>query len=53
MIIINKIDLVDALEFDIDSLERDIREVDAKLPVIRVSSKTGAGIDDLISTLEF
>jgi hydrogenase nickel incorporation protein HypB len=53
MIIINKIDLVDALEFDIDSLERDIREVDAKLPVIRVSSKTGAGIDDLISALEF
>lgn len=53
MIIINKIDLVDALEFDIDALERDIREVDAKLPVFRVSSKTGVGIGDLISALEF
>lgn len=51
MIIINKIDLVDALEFDIDALEADIREVDAKMPVLRVSSKTGEGIDKLIEVL--
>lgn len=51
MIIINKIDLVDALEFDIDALEADIREVDAKMPVLRVSSKTGEGIDKLIKAL--
>ena len=41
MIVINKIDLAAALEFDIDALEADIREVDADLPVFRISSKTG------------
>jgi hydrogenase nickel incorporation protein HypB len=51
IIVINKIDLADALEFDIDALESDIREVDAKLPVYRVSSKTGEGIDRLIEAL--
>jgi hydrogenase nickel incorporation protein HypB len=51
IIIINKIDLVDALEFDIDALEADIREVDAKMPVLKVSSKTGEGIDKLIEVL--
>lgn len=53
VIVINKIDLADALEFDIDALENDIREVDAKLPVFRVSSKTGDGLDDLISGMDF
>lgn len=51
IIIINKIDLVNALEFDIDALEADIREVDAKMPVLKVSSKTGEGIDKLIEVL--
>ncbi|MHA2360256.1 MAG: hydrogenase nickel incorporation protein HypB [Candidatus Thorarchaeota archaeon] len=53
MIVINKIDLAEALEFDISVLENDIREVDAKMPVFRVSSKTGDGISDLISGLAF
>lgn len=51
VIVINKIDLADALEFDIDALVRDIREVDADIPVYRVSSKTGEGIDDLVKEL--
>jgi hydrogenase nickel incorporation protein HypB len=51
IVIINKIDLADALEFDIDALEADIREVDAKIPFLRVSSKTGEGIDKLIEVL--
>ena len=51
MVIINKIDLVAALEFDVDALEADIREVDAKIPVFRVSSKTGEGIDKLVEAL--
>lgn len=51
MVIINKIDLADVLEFDVDALEADIREVDATMPVFRVSSKTGAGIDQLIEAL--
>ncbi|NHI88746.1 MAG: hydrogenase accessory protein HypB [Candidatus Thorarchaeota archaeon] len=51
MIVINKIDLAEALEFDIDALEADIREVDADLPVFRISSKTGEGIEELIAAL--
>jgi hydrogenase nickel incorporation protein HypB len=51
IVIINKIDLVDALEFDIDALEADIREVDANLPVFKVSSKTGEGIDKIVEAL--
>ncbi len=51
MVIINKIDLAAALEFDVDALEADIREVDAKMPVFRVSSKTGEGIDKLVEAL--
>lgn len=51
MIVINKIDLADALEFDIDALEQDIREVDAEMPVFRVSSKTGEGLDELIKEM--
>ena len=53
MIVINKVDLAEVLEFDISVLENDIREVDAKMPVFRVSSKTGDGIDDLISGFTF
>ncbi len=51
IVIINKIDLTNVLEFDIDALEADIREVDATIPVFRVSSKTGEGIDKLIEAL--
>ena len=51
IVIINKIDLADALEFNIDALEADIREVDADMPVFRISSKTGEGIDKLIEAL--
>jgi hydrogenase nickel incorporation protein HypB len=52
MIIINKIDLAEALEFNIDALEADIREVDARIPVFRVSSKTGFGLNKLIEALK-
>ena len=52
MIVINKIDLAKALEFDVNALEADIREVDANLPVFKVSSKTEEGIDELIVALK-
>ncbi|MFW9767318.1 MAG: hydrogenase nickel incorporation protein HypB [Candidatus Thorarchaeota archaeon] len=51
LIVINKIDLASALDFDVDALERDIREVDAAMPVYRVSSKTGEGVDELVKEL--
>ncbi len=51
MVVINKIDLADVLDFDVGSLIDDIREVDARLPVYPISSKTGEGIDALIKEL--
>ncbi|MHA2118213.1 MAG: hydrogenase nickel incorporation protein HypB [Candidatus Thorarchaeota archaeon] len=51
LVVINKIDLAEALEFDIGALETDVREVDANIPVFRVSSKTGEGIDALVKAL--
>ena len=53
MIIINKVDLAEALDFDVDALVDDIREVDAKLPVFKVSAKTGEGLDDVVRALGF
>ncbi|MCJ7818170.1 MAG: hydrogenase nickel incorporation protein HypB [Candidatus Thorarchaeota archaeon] len=51
MVVINKIDLAEILEFDVEALVNDIREVDANLSVHRVSSKTGLGIPELIESL--
>ncbi len=51
IIVINKIDLAPVLEFDVDALVKDIREVDAKLPIFKISSRTGEGISDLLSSL--
>ncbi len=51
MVVVNKIDLAEAIGFDVDALVADVREVDAKIPVLTVSAKTGEGIDRLISEL--
>ncbi len=51
MVVINKIDLAEAIGFDVDALVRDVREVDASIPVLKISSKTGEGLSDLIGVL--
>jgi len=51
MVVINKIDLAEILEFDIDALVKDVREVDANLSVHKVSSKIGTGISELLDSL--
>jgi hydrogenase nickel incorporation protein HypB len=53
MVVINKIDLARALDFDVDALVKDIREVDAKLPVFKVSAKTGEGLEEVVNALGF
>jgi hydrogenase nickel incorporation protein HypB len=52
MVVINKIDLAEAIDFDVERLVSDVREVDANLPVFKVSSKTGEGLDALIEALD-
>ena len=51
MVVINKIDLAEVIGFDIDTLVRDVREVDTSIPVFKISSKTGEGLGNMISAL--
>ncbi len=51
MVIINKIDLADAIGFDVDALVEDVREVDANIPVFRVSAKNANGMQNVIEAL--
>lgn len=52
IVVINKIDLAEAIGFDIDILVSDVREVDARLPIFKISAKTGKGISNLVTALE-
>lgn len=45
LVVINKVDLLEHLDFDVDRLEANIRQVNHDATVMRVSAKTGEGVD--------
>jgi hydrogenase nickel incorporation protein HypB len=45
LVVINKVDLLEHLDFDIDRLEANILQVNPNATVMRVSAKTGDGVD--------
>jgi hydrogenase nickel incorporation protein HypB len=45
LVVINKVDLLQHLEFDVDRLEANIKQVNHEATVMRVSAKTGEGVD--------
>ena len=45
LVVINKIDLLQYLDFDVDRLEANILQVNPQATVMRVSAKTGEGIE--------
>jgi len=45
LVVINKIDLLEYLDFDVDRLEANILQVNPNATVLRVSAKTGEGVD--------
>ena len=45
VILINKIDLIDYIDFDIDRVIKDIRAVNPKADIFKVSATTGEGMD--------
>ena len=49
--VITKMDLADAVEFDIEPLRRNIQAVRPGMPILEVSGKTGAGMAELLSLL--
>jgi len=51
-LIINKIDLLEHTNFDMDKAERDARAYNLDLSVFRLSARTGAGMDGWLAWLE-
>ena len=47
MVIINKIDLLPHLDFDLDRFYANLHDVNPGSPSIEASAKTGAGVDDV------
>ncbi|MFH1415192.1 MAG: hydrogenase nickel incorporation protein HypB [Elusimicrobiota bacterium] len=45
LLLINKCDLLDVLDFDIDMLEENARKTNPAIEIIRISAKTGEGFD--------
>ncbi|MDP8223758.1 MAG: hydrogenase nickel incorporation protein HypB [Candidatus Lernaella stagnicola] len=46
--LVNKIDAADALGADVDLMERNIRAVNPHVEVIRISARTGQGVDEFV-----
>src|SRR5882757_4757507 len=52
LVVINKVDLLQYLEFDVDRLEANILQVNPQATVLRVSAKTGEGIEEFRTWLK-
>ncbi|MFP5361527.1 MAG: hydrogenase nickel incorporation protein HypB [Thermoleophilia bacterium] len=52
LVVINKVDLLEHLDFDVDRLEANIRQVNHHAKVMRVSAKTGEGVDEFRAWLK-
>ncbi len=50
--IINKIDLIEVVDFDIDFTEKSIQKINPAIKVLRTSSKTGEGIDGFVKWIK-
>jgi hydrogenase nickel incorporation protein HypB len=51
IVIINKIDLAEAMNVNVDDLERDVYSINPKAAVIKTDCRKGEGIDELIDAL--
>ncbi len=45
LVLINKVDLLEHLDFDVDRLEHNVRQVNPTAQIMRVSARTGEGVD--------
>jgi hydrogenase nickel incorporation protein HypB len=52
LVVINKVDLLQYLDFDVDRLEANIKQVNHAATVMRVSAKTGEGVDEFRAWLK-
>jgi hydrogenase nickel incorporation protein HypB len=51
IVVLNKCDLVDVFEFDIDYFERGVRLVNGDVPILHVSCRTGQGVEGWVDWL--
>jgi len=45
LVIVNKVDLLEHLDFDVERLEANVRQVNPDARILRVSARTGEGVD--------
>jgi len=51
IVVVNKVDLAEIMGVNLEKLENEIRSINPKIKTVRVSCKTGLGIDKLIEIL--
>jgi hydrogenase nickel incorporation protein HypB len=51
VILLNKVDLAEALEFEVARVEEDLQKINTRAPFLRVSAKTGDGMDAWLNWL--
>ncbi|MDD3985263.1 MAG: hydrogenase nickel incorporation protein HypB [Methanobacterium sp.] len=52
LVIINKVDIADAVGADQDKMVADVKQLNPKVKVIKSSLKTGKGLEEIINTIE-
>ncbi|AXV39588.1 hydrogenase nickel incorporation protein HypB [Methanobacterium sp. BAmetb5] len=52
LVVINKVDLAEAVGADSDKMVRDVKELNSEVQVIKTSLKTGTGFDDVIKAID-
>ena len=50
--VINKVDIADAVGADQDKMVADVKELNPKVKVIKSSLKTGQGLEEIIKSIE-
>lgn len=51
LVVINKVDLADAVGADADKMVSDVKQINPEVKVIKTSLKTGTGFDDVIKSI--
>ena len=51
LVVINKVDLAEAMEVSVDDLAADVHKLKPDIKVIPTSCKNGAGLDELTASL--
>jgi hydrogenase nickel incorporation protein HypB len=53
IVVINKVDLAEAMNVDVQKLENDVKVVNPKAVAVATNGRTGKGVDDVVKALGF